>query len=74
MDPLKVIGHYSGCKLNPNHSKFDSLELGVVWKHIKEGANLNGSQCSIIDAKAQAYIFLHLAYVPYLNKCSRFIL
>ena len=68
MDPLKVIGHYSGCKLNPKHSKLDSLELGVVWKHINEGANLNGAHCSLVEAKAQADIFLHPAYVPYLTK------
>jgi len=32
MDPLKVIKQYVGCKVNPKHSKLDSLELGVVWK------------------------------------------
>ena len=68
VDPLKVIRHYSRYKLNPKHSKLDSLELGVVCKHINEGANLNGAHCSLVDAKAQADIFLHPSYVPYLNK------
>jgi len=30
MDPLEVITQYVGCKLNPKHSKLDSLELRVV--------------------------------------------
>ena len=39
MDSLKAIKEYVGCKLNPKHSKLDSLELGVVWKYINSGAN-----------------------------------
>ena len=68
VDPLKIIKQYVGCKLNPKHSKLDSLELGVVWKHINSGANLNGAHDSLVDAKAQMDIFLHPFFVPYLNK------
>ena len=33
-DPFKVIPRFEGCKLNKNHSKLESYELGVVWKFI----------------------------------------
>ena len=68
MDPLKVIKQYVGCKLNPKHYKPHSLELGVVWKYINSGANINGAHDSLVDAKAQTDIFSHPSFVPYLNK------
>ena len=68
MDQLKVIKQYVGCKLNPKHSKPGSLELGVVWKYINSGANLNGTRDSLVDAKAQTDIFSQPSLVPYLTK------
>ena len=68
MDPQKVIRHYKGCKLNSNHSKLDSYELGVVGSYINDGRNLNGAHDSLVDAKAQSDAFLHPHFVPYVNK------
>ena len=61
MDPLKVIGHFTGSK-----SKLDSLELGVVWKYITK-KNLNGTHDSLVGAKAQSDITLHPSFLSYLN-------
>ena len=72
MDPLRVIKHYSGCKLNPKHSKLDSLKLGVVWKFIKN-VNLSGAHDSLVDAKAQSDIILHPSFAPYLNKTQSIV-
>ena len=71
LDPLKVIKHFKGCKFNPQHSKLDSLELGMVWKHMNGGGiNLNGAHDSLVDAKAQSDIIVHPSFVPYLNKSA----
>ena len=71
LDPLKVIKHFKGCKFNPQHSKLDSLELGMVWKHMNGGdINLNGAHDSLVDAKAQSDIIIHPSFVPYLNKSA----
>ena len=48
-----------GCKLHPNHSKLDSLELGCVWKHLFKN-NLN--------VKAQTDVIVHSKFAPYLNR------
>ena len=68
MDQLKVIRHYKGCKLNSNHSKLDSYELGVVLAYINGGRNLNKVHNSLVDAKAQSDVFLHHDFIPYVNK------
>ena len=71
LDPLKVIRHFKGCKFNPQHSKLDSLELGMVWKHMNGGeVNLNGAHDSLINVKAQSDIIVHPSFVPYLNKSA----
>jgi len=67
MDPLKIIKQYMGCRLNPKHSKLNSLQLGVVWKYINAGDNPNSAHNSMVDAKAQTDIFSHPSFVPYFN-------
>ena len=44
IDPYRVIGSYGSCSLNKKKSKLDSYELGVIWKYINDGYNLNGSE------------------------------
>ena len=70
MDPMKTLQHYKSCKLNHNHSKLDSYELGVVWSHVNGGANLNGAHDSLVDARAQTDIIIDEHYVPFLNKSA----
>jgi hypothetical protein len=67
MDPKFIISNYTGCKLNPKHSKIESLELGVVWKYITK-RNLNRAHNSLVDAAAQLDVISHQHFLPYLNK------
>ena len=53
MDPKAIIGHYTGCRLDPSKSGLESLELGYVWKQHITGNNLNGAHDSMVDVCAQ---------------------
>ena len=68
LDPLRVIRNYKGCKLNPCKSKLDSLELGIVWKYINAGRNLNGAHDSLVDAKAQTYVLVDKSFASFINQ------
>ena len=68
VDPYRAISSYASCKLNPKKSKLDSLELGVVWTHIKGGTNLNGAHDSLVDVIAQTDIIVHPDFVPFINR------
>ena len=68
LDPLRVIKNYKGCKLYPTKSKLYFLELGSVWKFISGGRNLNSAHDSLVDAKAQTDVLLHLHFVQYINR------
>ena len=67
LDPYRVIAKMSSCKLNPEKSKLDSLLLGVVWKYINDGENLNGAHDSLVDVKAQTDILVHPYFVPFID-------
>ena len=70
MDPLTILNRkngYSSCKLHQTKSKIDSLELGVVWKYIKN-ENLNGAHDSLVDTKAQTDIIIHEYFVPFVDR------
>ena len=68
MDPLRVIKKFTGCRIHPSKSKIENLELGVVWKHLNDGRNLNGAHDSMVDARAQTDIVIHNHFVPYINR------
>ena len=52
-----------------------SLELGVVWKHLNEGHNLNGAHNSLIDAKAHTDVYsspsIFCTLYQYMGRCGR---
>ena len=66
MDPLEVIKAYQS-PLNPNKSKLDSLELGVVYQFITK-QNLNGAHDALVDAKAQTTVITSAQFRDYINK------
>ena len=68
LDPCRIMGKFKSCHLNKSKSKLDSYELGVVWKHIHSGTNLNGAHDSLIDTKAQTDILIHQHFVPFINQ------
>jgi len=67
LDPYRVIDSYASCTINKSKSKLDSLELGVVWKHLF-GGNLNGAHDSLVNTIAQTDIITHSLCVPFLNR------
>lgn len=67
IDPYRLIMEYESCLLHPKHSKVESLELGVVWKHIM-GRNLNEAHDSLVDAKAQTDVVTSAKFAPILNR------
>ena len=68
IDPLRAAKNYKGCKLNPAKIKWDSLELGSVWKFINDGSNLNGARNSSVDVKADTDVLLYLHFVQYTDR------
>jgi hypothetical protein len=66
MDPLEIIKAYQ-CPLNPNKSKLDSLELGVVYQFIT-GQNLNGAHDALVDVKAQTTVITSQQFKDFIDK------
>ena len=70
LDPYRVISKMKTCKLHQEKSKLDSLSLGVVWKYINDGKNLNGAHDSLVDVKAQTDILVHPFFVPFIDRSA----
>ena len=68
LDPYRVMKLHKRCLLNPSKSKTDGLELGMVWKFINGGDNLNGAHDSLVDVKAQTDIVIHPKFVPFFDR------
>ena len=68
IDPYRAIMQYDKNPLHPSQSSVESMELGVIWKYINGGANLNGAHDSLVDAKAQSDIVCHDHFVAILNR------
>ena len=50
--------------------KMDSYKLGVIWKYINDGDNLNGTHDSMVDTKAQIDIIINKISIPFINRSS----
>ena len=73
LDPLKIIKKFTGCKINPNKSKLESLRLGAVWSFINDGETLAGAHDSLFYARAQVDVLVHPHFVPYLDRSKSFV-
>ena len=47
--------------------------MGVFWKYLHDGTNLNGAHDSLVNAKAQMDVVLSPVFVPYLNRWQSII-
>ena len=56
--------------MNKKKSNLDSYELGVIWKYINDGENLNWAHYSMVDTKAQTYIIINKRFIPFINHSS----
>ena len=65
-DPYRILSKWKTCKMHK--SKINSLELRVVWGHIKGGETLNDSQDRLVDARAQADLLVHENFVSFLDR------
>jgi hypothetical protein len=69
LDPLHVIKHYKTCKINSQHSKLETYELGSVWRHLFPEAEFPGSlHDSMTDAICQNDLIAHDEFVTYINR------
>ena len=70
IDPYQVIGNCGLCSLNEKKSKLDSYEIGVIWKYINDGHNLNGAHDNMLDTKAQTDIIINKTFIQFINYSS----
>lgn len=72
VDPLKIIRKWKSCRLHQSKSKLETLALGAVWSHIKNGEVLEGAHDSIVDARAQTDLILHPDFIPFIDRTDSF--
>jgi hypothetical protein len=69
LDPLHVIKHYKTCKINSQHSKLETYELGSVWRYLFPNKEFPGSlHDSMTDAVCQSDLIAHVKFVTYINR------
>ena len=69
IDPYRLITKYTSMKVNPKHSKIESLELGSVWKFLF-GRNFNGAHNSLVDSIGQTDIIIHEYVISFINRTN----
>jgi hypothetical protein len=72
MDSFNLIRSYTGCKLNPKHSKLLSLSLSCVYVYAM-GNNLENAHNSLYDTKAQTIILLDNRVKAYWDKSKAIV-
>ena len=68
MDPIKVISHYKGCKLNKKHSGVLGYGLAEMYIHCTGMVSLEGAHSSIVDARAQLTVVTDERFKKYIDK------
>ena len=70
IDPYQFIGNYGSFSLNKKKLKLDIYELGVIWKYINDGDNLNRAHNIMVDTKAQTDIIINKIFISFINSSS----
>ena len=56
--------------MNKNKSNLDSYNIGVIWRYINDGDNLNGEHDSMVDTKSQTDIIITKIFILFINHGS----
>ena len=67
-DPMEIIKHYTGCKINLKHSKIQGLSLEAVWCFVNSSLELAGAHDLLVDARAQASVLFDSRMKLYIDK------
>ena len=56
--------------MNKKKPNLDSYDLGVIWKYITDGRNLNRAHESIVDTNSQNNTVINKIFTPSINHIS----
>ena len=73
-DQREIISHYTGCKINPRHSKLEGLSLEAVWCFVNSKLELLNAHDSLVDARAQADVLFDNRMNIYRDKVFQLLL